>query len=130
MHSLSLLARTFQRILVSMDNNEIGRPGFGISEILALYKVGGKREVSIACLNMRIISKGDNLELHFLKCKFLYSKTVWTWRLVIGGGRDNLHDLIQTDVIIQILAESNDNSGRSRLSNSSANKLRAHSHCM
>lgn len=76
-----------------MDNDEIGRcddsiwgsqPGFGISEILALYKVGGRPEVSIVWLNMRK-SRGDNLEPNFLKNSTL--KASWPGALLLGKAK-------------------------------------------
>ena len=56
MCSFNLLAKTLPRILVSIGNSEMGRydetklgsrPGLGISEMLALYKVGGNLEFNI-----------------------------------------------------------------------------------
>ncbi len=79
MHSFSLLPRTFPRILVSKGSSEMERydettlgpwPGFGISEMLALHKVGSSLEVSLEWFNMHK-NRDDILESNTLKNSIL-----------------------------------------------------------
>lgn len=105
-----------------MGNKEIGRyddtiwgsrSGFGISKILALYKVGGKAEVSIVWLNMRK-SRDDNLGLIFLKNSTLKPSGPSTLLL----GKEEITCVISSRLmsLSSISTESNDNLGRSRFS--------------
>ena len=128
--SLSLLARIFPRILVSVVNNEIGRyddtllgsrPGFGISEIVALYEVGGKPEVSFVWLSIRK-SKGDSLGPNLLKNSTL--KPFGPGALLLG--KEEVTCVISSNVISlsNISAESNDNLGRFKFSKKVSKSLR------
>lgn len=123
---LSLLARILPRILVSIGNSEIGRyegiscgswPGFKSNEILALYRVGGRTENSLAWLYI-CNNKGNKFGVFF----YFYSTLNPSGPEALLLGKEAITCMISSNLISlsSISTESDIHLGRFRYSKLSA----------